>query len=445
MRCSYDFDAVDLFAGIGWGCAARRLGLTEIGLDNDRNVLKLRSAHDHATLLVDLWNFQPAEFSLRFGGLLGSPSCVKFSLAGKGEGRALLDQILAAVPQIAAGKAVRDVLPDMDPEAALVLAPLQWIVYHRPVWVALEQVKEVQPVWDAYAVALAELGYSVDTGILHAEQYGVPQTRTRSILVANRTRAVTLPKPTHSRYYPRNPSKSDPGLLKWVSMAQGLGWSVDENSVMRSNYGTGGDASLRGLRDGTQPAPTVTSKINRNKWIRPEEGDWSGVEMGDVRSSRGTIRNAEEPASTVTGSMDNGNYQFREVGDNEGKYAAGGYTKKSQNPGTVKWEKRPDSPAPADRTDGEIPEWTAERPSTTLVGSFRPDIIAAPGWRKPGDGPRRNTKDSVRVSIDEAARLQTFSEDLDWSVLAKTAAYRVVGNAIPGLLAEVTITAAMGI
>lgn len=36
---------------------------------------------------------------------------------------------------------------------------------------------------------------------------------------------------------------------------------------MRSNYGTGGDPAARGERAASEPASTVTSKVDRNKWV----------------------------------------------------------------------------------------------------------------------------------------------------------------------------------
>jgi DNA (cytosine-5)-methyltransferase 1 len=102
--------------------------------------------------------------------------------------------------------------------------------------VALEQVPTVLPVWEACAEVMREWGYEVKVEILNAEQYGVPQTRKRAILVARRGGPVHMPKPTHSRYYSRTPEKLDPGVKKWVSMAEALGW--------------------RGLT--SRPSPTIT-------------------------------------------------------------------------------------------------------------------------------------------------------------------------------------------
>lgn len=151
---------------------------------------------------------------------------------------------------------------------------------------------------------MREWGYEVKVEILNAEQYGVPQTRKRAILVARRGGQVHMPIPTHSRYYSNNPAKLDSGVTKWVSMAEAFGWGnftaekvmgkgmVERYGtrpgrdaqapafairasaggmepggfVLRSNYGTGGDASRRGERTIDQPSATLTSKADRMKW-----------------------------------------------------------------------------------------------------------------------------------------------------------------------------------
>ncbi|MEV6647776.1 DNA cytosine methyltransferase [Amycolatopsis sp. NPDC051371] len=53
------------------------------------------------------------------------------------------------------------------------------------------------PVWEAVAEVLRREGYSVDTGLLAAEEFGVPQTRSRAILVAKRSGTTVLPTPTY--------------------------------------------------------------------------------------------------------------------------------------------------------------------------------------------------------------------------------------------------------
>ncbi len=85
--------------------------------------------------------------------------------------------------------------------------------------------------------------------------------------------------------------------------------------------------------------------------------------------------------------------------------------------------------------------WVFERPSTTVVGSFRPDVIAAPGYRI--DISRQNAPGSVRVDVWEAAVLQSFRADYPWQG-SRTKRYEQVGNAVPPRLAA-HVLAALGV
>jgi DNA (cytosine-5)-methyltransferase 1 len=61
---------------------------------------------------------------------------------------------------------------------------------------------------------------------------------------------------------------TDRGTKPWVHMGQALPNLVPgPETHLRSNYGTGGIAANRGTRSLWQPAPTVTRKYNRNKWV----------------------------------------------------------------------------------------------------------------------------------------------------------------------------------
>lgn len=84
--------------------------------------------------------------------------------------------------------------------------------------------------------------------------------------------------------------------------------------------------------------------------------------------------------------------------------------------------------------------WPLSRPSTTVVGSFRPDVQAAPGYRKAGDGPRQNTPGSVVITLEEALVLQGMPRD--WYLAGNEAQKRLqVGNSCPPALTA-AITAA---
>lgn len=81
--------------------------------------------------------------------------------------------------------------------------------------------------------------------------------------------------------------------------------------------------------------------------------------------------------------------------------------------------------------------WVWERPGVTVVGSFRADVQAKPGWRKPGDGPRQNTPGSVSLTVEERLVLQDMPRD--WIVRGSKAKVDLqVGNSVPcGLIREI--------
>lgn len=349
---------LDLFRGAGgWSVACHELGLDEYGVECMKEANATAEAAGFKTAFLDVWEPPGWIMLTTWTGLIASPPCQTFSQAGSGAGRKALDDVLRALKDErwrtledlrALGEEVG------DDRTALVLTPLYYAVTLNPEWIALEQVPTVLPVWEAMAEVLRNLGYNVWTGVLHSEQYGVPQTRKRAILLASRTREVHKPVPTHSQYHARSPERLDEGVLPWVSMAEALGWGEgDKVGFPRKYDGRGepvtiGDEEYRGrdLRDGGQPAFVVTEK---------------------ARS----------------------------------------------------WERYPD--------------WTFKRPSTTIVGSFRPDVVAAPGYRTTVS--RQNAPNSARVTAQEAGILQSFPADYPWQG-SKTKQFLQVGNAVPPRMAR---------
>lgn len=86
---------------------------------------------------------------------------------------------------------------------------------------------------------------------------------------------------------------------------------------------------------------------------------------------------------------------------------------------------RANSPALDARLD-----WCYSRPSTTVVGSFRPEVQAAPGYRRAGDPPRQGTPGSVVTTHEERLILQDFPRD--WIVVGSPASRDLqVGNSVP--------------
>ena len=221
---------LDLFAGPGgWDEGLRMLGREDVvGVELDTAACATARANGHERVQADITALDPTAFAAELiggpiEGLIASPPCQAWSLAGArgGEEDRRACHELADRMDILGDDSI-DFTEWADPRSHLVTQPVRWVRDINPEWVAMEEVPAVKGLWEHFAEIFRSWGYSVDTGVLQAEAYGVPQTRKRAILIASRVREVELPEPTHSRYYPRDRKRLDPGVEKWVSMAEGL-------------------------------------------------------------------------------------------------------------------------------------------------------------------------------------------------------------------------------
>lgn len=482
--------AIDLFAGTGWGVACKELGIDEVGVELMPEARATREANGMRNWLADVWDVlataDPDSPEFKAALLIASPPCQSFSMAGKGEGRRALTEVLGLIDSGAYldVSELRAFGERHDMRTALVLTPLTYVAQHRPPYVVLEQVPQVLPVWERMAVELRGWGYSVVTAVLNSEQFGVPQTRKRAILIARSDGVeARMPTPTHSRYYPRDKARMDLGVLPWVSMAEALGWNlkpgevtvrtsmgapkvdgrngtheldpatrpmhtvttkIESVRVMRSNYGTGGDPSLQGERTGDEPSATVTSKIDRNI-----------IMVSNDKFAHSASRNIDEPAPTITAGHDSGNRRW--------------VASKVQGTGRTEryGERRPrelDEPAFTVRANaggaepggfrfvhavtGDPINLDPSLPATTVAGDRR-----LSSREHHAHGEQNST--STKVTVAEAAALQSYPADFDWTpvvpVLRKgvdtgrtkpmgeTKAYQQIGNAVPPLLAQAVL------
>ena len=293
------FRIVDLFAGPGGlDIAAEALGVPSIGVEWDAGAYATRTEAGLFTVHKDVRECKPTDPEFEGANVLaGGPPCQTFTVAGHGAGRRALDTVLQFVQRLVDREKWADIAADLDAledeRTGLVLQPLHWILeaidnpdldpFHA---IVLEQVPAVLPVWEAYAKALSD-EYETDFDILHTEEFGVPQTRRRAVLIARRrdhaavstgVPPLKLPEPTHHRYRNRA-TPVDDGLpldtavrQKWVSMGEALPERPAPFTVI-SNYGTGGDPKARGERTSDQPSATVTGKISRNRVVGPTGTD----------------------------------------------------------------------------------------------------------------------------------------------------------------------------
>lgn len=486
---------VDLFGGLGgWEVAAIALGLRPLGIEWDDAACATRRAAGLWTLQADVAALDPHQVVFEhFGrtlvksgrdglldGLIASPPCQAFSMAGKGLGRAAIGVYGEAIARWAEGKSFdRAELDEAcgDERAHLVLEPLRWAYALRPRWVALEQVEPVLPLWEAMASALRATGYHAWTGTLSAEQYGVPQTRRRAILLASLDGSLGRPVPTHQRYLPprrreeatlglfdvdvevggpeRLVHPDDRGLLPWVSMAEALGWGMTERPGMTFAPGTAsGGPSLDGGGSGARRV--VSNERAAGRWQL----------RGNARANA-TVRGVDEPAPTITGSRDHEDRQWIvDTGNTRGGSRPEGRARSAGDPAPVmtsradqmEWRperydargqkdgrtKKPnrmrsvDEPAPTIAVESRNDSWTSGRPATTVNGDPR---ISEPGHHDSNVSGSQQAN-AIRVSVEEALVLQSFPADYPVQG-GKGKAFEQVGNAIPPLLAWHVLCAAL--
>lgn len=275
---------IDLFAGPGgWSEGLRMLSpelhATEIGFEWDAAACETRAAAGHATIRTDIAVYPLEQFAGRVTGLIASPPCQDFSLAGK---RAGIE----------------------GERGQLITEVLRWSEALRPEWIACEQVPPALPVWRDYETELRKLGYSTWSGVLNAADYGVPQTRRRALLLASRVDIIGPPDPTHDRK--PVPSLFGDALLPWVTMADALGW-IEETAV-RLNPGLTDSQPNRRLYELGEPAPSIAFGHDAAAWKWEPAPEWS-VNTGRAWVKGGSREDAQTvpataPAPTISGQTD---------------------------------------------------------------------------------------------------------------------------------------------
>lgn len=354
-----------------------------IGIEWDAEASATAEAAGHRRLTADISILDPERVAQvtfpgrRITGTHFSPPCQGFSMAGKGKGREDTDSLLQAVSMIEDGHAVEEMIRWMkrranDDKSALSLEPLRWINTLHPEWITLEQVPAVLPLWEAYARVLRSWGYSVWTGKVRAEQFGVPQTRVRAVLLASKRGEVTPMVPTHSKFYSHDPSKTDAGIPRWVTMAEALCWGEEEGkglvfcpTNLRPNAA---------YRRPDQPAPTMAFGHDRPRWVTEDE----------LAAYRARVAKVVEPR----------------VNNQSG-------------------------------TAFDL-AWPADRPAPTVAGR---NIVTMPGANANRfNGSTKSRNDGIKMAVPEVGVLQSFPADYPWQG-SQTNQYVQVGNAVPPRLA----------
>lgn len=421
------YDALDDFAGPGgWDEGARMVGLKTLGFEWDQAACDTAEAAGHARIKIDVSLADAAVYRGKVPGYMGSPPCTLFSSAGSGVGNLVIHSLAAGIESLFRGEDTREkvreaiypvTLAEAEKKnakreaakkwpqerveekartdafvASLVLEPARRIMQLDPEWIALEQVPEVLPLWQVYVRELRARGYSAWAGILLAADYGVPQTRERAVVMASRTRQVAPPTPTHSEH-------GDDGDLfgesrqRWISMADALGWGMHPRPSITLTAGSSRKGGPDPLNGGSGARETVRRERREGRWVAREDAD---LYIDRRQTGAPVVNVSERPCPAVTSAM-------------FGK--------------------------------GVAKLWWQERPATTVVGSFHPEVISAPGYRTTTS--RQNAEGSVTVTVEEAGILQSFPRDYPWQG-SKSKQHEQVGNAVPPLLAAHVLAALTG-
>lgn len=463
---------IDGFGGPGgWAEACAALGITEVGIELDAAACATRRAAGHRVIRADMAQFPVAQLAGHVWGGCFSAPCTTFSAAGDQAGNAILSLLAELIRDLFAGKDTRDAhrlamadeltrsewAADLDAgeraakiakavaSAALVAEPARFIHACRPEWVALEQVPAVLPLWQVYAAELRRMGYSTWTGKLNSADYGVPQTRERAILIASRVRQVARPEPTH---YDARKGEQLWGT-PWVSMAEALGWGATARpgvTVTAGGTSTGGAEPF-----GHRGRDALEAERDAGQWaLRRSRGE--GMLEREGRGGR-RDHPLDEPAPTITSAGS-------KVGANLSWVL---HTNRDQRPDGSRQTADPHTaPAPAltaksggqwviksfrnNNNNNNACERSIDEPAGTLFFGQRSNwaawVTERPATTVQGD--RQFGQDSVRITVEEAAVLQSFPADYPFQG-TKTARFRQVGDAMPPRLAAHVLAMATGL
>jgi DNA (cytosine-5)-methyltransferase 1 len=384
---------VDLYAGPGgWDEGMRSVGITDVtGIEIEPNACATAEAAGHKRVRADVSAVPISDYA-GARGLVASPPCQAWSMAGKRLGEADRAKVHALIDAYAAGSNQRGT-GWADERSHHAAQPIRWIRDIRPQWVCMEQVPPVLPLWQHTANVLRRWGYSTWTGVLNSADYGVPQTRERAVLMARLGRPVHPPEPTHAKE-PEGADLFGGQLQPWVSMAEALGWGDGLVGFPR-RVETAGDEVItiggvdyrsRDLRPTNEPAHVNTEKAR----------SWSRWHLVGGARAKATSRNLDEPAPTILCSR----------------------------AGNLNWALRNGTQANASTRQ-------LDEPAGTIFFGARLNNVS---WVDP------TTPAALRVTVQEAAVLQSFPADYPWQG-TKTAQFLQVGNAVPPRLAAAIVQA----
>ena len=185
-----DFKVLDLFCGAGgfsYGMDKNPHFQTLVALDFDEKAAETfkRNMPQAEVLVGDITDISVKEkvidLSKKIGinMIIGGPPCQGYSMKGKKLG--LKD------PRNFLFREYLNLVGELQPEV-FVIENVKGLLLASNGWFKEEILK-----------AIEELGYSVEYGVLNAEDFGVPQSRERAIFICTKRKKITLPVPVEGK------------------------------------------------------------------------------------------------------------------------------------------------------------------------------------------------------------------------------------------------------
>ena len=408
--------AIDLFCGAG-GISK---GLSDAGfdvlwgIDNDKNAKPTFEAnHDCEMTVGDIRKSDPPDLGLEPGELdllAGGPPCPTFSLVGRSKINSL------------------DGRSNTSDERHLLYEDfLRYVDHYQPKAFLMENVrgmlsaknKQGQSVVDVITEQMEQLGYTVRVQLLDAADFGVPQHRRRVFFIGNRA-GLENPDMNVWRTH-REPRSEEEKNIKYVVSERQLSVDFPENGrreefpVFRKNRGKD---PWNTVADGILDLPPVSPNGEKHpkkaenytigpvseyqKWARniPDGTDWEDMPLHNHVCRGHNMRDLT---------------LYKLLGEGV-SYIIGDIPEQHQ-------------PYRSDVFPDKLKKQNPKTPATTIVAHLYKDghMFIHP-------------TEARSLTVREAARLQSFRDTFEFPV-ARTHAFKQVGNAVPPLLAQAIGTA----
>lgn len=416
--------AIDLFCGAGGISKGLEQAGFEIlwGIDHEENTRPTFEAnHDCEMTVADIRGVKPPDLGLDTGELdlvAGGPPCPTFSLVGRSKINSLDGRSNTS-----------------DERHMLYEDFLRFVDHYEPKAFLMENVKgmrsaendEGEPVVDVIKDQIRNIGYEASVQVLDAADYGVPQHRERLFFIGNRlgeenpdmAEWETHREPRNEEEkkikYKRDPSElTDEKQETLGQFAEDDGqkrfprFEKDKNTKRPWNTVADAILDLPPVSPSGETPPTKAEEYELGPvseyqyWARdiPEDRDWEEMPLYNHECRGHNMRDLT---------------LYKLLGEGV-SYIIGDIPEEHQ-------------PYRSDIFPDKLKKQNPKEPATTVVAHLYKDghMFIHP-------------REARSITVREAARFQSFRDTFEFPV-ARTHAFKQVGNAVPPLLAQAIGTA----